>query len=279
MQCEEARSRFVDFLEEDQLVRDHLQQCVECRKEFEQLQNFWLELGDSPVPVREATETRAAVMESMAELKRRSNMKTVLKVAAGIVLFVGIAVGAGRFLKPGSATDSLSHIRGAAAAQVELVEYGDYECPPCYAHQYHLMIDRMLEKYPGMVRYEFRHFPLTTIHPNALPAAMAAEAAGAQGKFWEMHKLLLSTHEKWAKNPQARDVFVDLAKQLGLNREKFLKSLDSRELEQTILKEAATARAAGISATPTFVLNGKKLDPTPTTFEEFETQIRRYLLK
>jgi len=107
---------------------------------------------------------------------------------------------------------------------------------------------------------------------------MAAEAAGAQGKFWEMHKLLLLSHEKWAKNPQARDVFVDLAKQIGLDREKFIRSLDSRELEETILKNAATARAAGISATPTFLLNGKKLDPTPTSFEEFETQIRKFPL-
>ena len=280
MRCEEVRSLIADYLDEDHEMkvetefREHLQQCTECRGEFEQLRKIWIELGNCSVPVHEGAETRAALI---AAVKWRSNMKAALKAVAAIVIFAGLAVGAGTFLKSGSKTDTRSHIRGSDDAAVELVEYGDYECPPCYAHQYHVMIDRLLEKYPGLIRYEFRHFPITTIHPNALLAAKVAEAAGTQGKFWEMHKLLLSSHDRWARNPQARDVFLELAKQIGLQPESFKRSLDSPELEQTILNEAARAREAGINATPTFLVNGKKLEPTPATFDEFDNQIRGLL--
>src|SRR5215471_8047326 len=149
MRCEEALSRIVDCLEEDHeqppesAFREHLQQCLACRREFEQLQEFWLDLGNSPVPVHEVIETRAALM---AALKWRSTMRAALKAAAAIVIFAGLAIGAGTFFKSGPTTNTLSHVRGAAGAPAELVEYGDYECPPCYARQYHLMIDRLLEK-------------------------------------------------------------------------------------------------------------------------------------
>jgi len=150
------------------------------------------------------------------------------------------------------------------------VEYGDYECPPCYSNQYQSTIDRLLIKYPETIRYEFRHFPLTKIHPNALTAAVAAEAAGAQGKFWEMHSMLRTDYQKWARNPDARLMFIEMASQLGLDAKRFKQSLESSEIEQAILQQQALARDAGIEATPTFVINGRKLDQTPTTFEGFD---------
>ncbi len=279
MRCEDAISRIADNLDEDHgqsdesELREHLMQCSSCRYEFEQFQKFWLELGSIPVPVHDGLVTKAALM---AALKWRSNVRAALKAVAAIVIFAGIAVAAGILLKPGPAK-VLAHVRGESGAPIELVEYGDYECPPCYAHGYHLMIDRLLEKYPGVIRYEFRHFPLTSIHPNALPAALAAEAAGVHGKFWEMHRSLLESHDRWSRNPKAGDVFVDLATEIGLDPAIFKKSLHSSELEQRILEETSKARDSGINATPTFLLNGRKLNPAPITFDDFDGQIRELL--
>lgn len=206
-------------------------------------------------------------------------MRVVLKAAMILVIGASLAAGAGLLMtrKPTLTVVTVAaHSRGPQSAPVTVVEYGDYECPPCFAREYHVMIDRLLEKYPQTLRYEFRHFPLEKIHPNALPAAMAAEAAGAQGKFWEMHKLLLSTHERWYRDPKPRDVFAELAGKLDLDMGKFMRDLDSEVLEKKILAEQAAGRDQGIQATPTFLINGKKLDPAPTSFDVFDRLIANW---
>jgi protein-disulfide isomerase len=213
--------------------------------------------------LNERLEARAALI---AELKWRSDMRFVLKAVVILVIAASLAAGAG-FLLPGK---SAGHSRGSDSAPVVLVEYGDYECPPCFARQYHVIIDRLLQKYPQTVRYEFRHFPLEKIHQNAIPAAMAAEAAGAQGKFWEMHKLLLSSHPRWYRSSNARDVFVELAGKLGLDMTRFMSDLDSKSLEAKVRQDQTAGFEQGVQATPTFLMNGKKLDPVPDTFEAFD---------
>jgi protein-disulfide isomerase len=282
MRCEKARSHITDCLS-DTLpdparteVHAHLLQCSECHREFEDFRELWADLEKSPVPVSEMAGTREALI---AQLKWRSNMRLAVKVLVVLGMVVGLATAAGRWVKPATYSPGkvAAHVRGELGATVTLVEYGDYECPPCYARQYHLIIDRLLKKHHDVLRYEFRHFPLTKIHQNALPAAMAAEAAGVQGRFWEMHKLLLVSHNKWARKPEARQVFVDLASQLGLDLNAFSRSLDSKEIEQRILQEAADGQAAGIDATPTFLLNGKKLNLSAVSFEELDQQVTNTL--
>ena len=81
------------------------------------------------------------------------------------------------------------------------------------------IIQQLLQKYPESVNFEFRHFPLTKVHRNALAAAMAAEAAGQQGKFWVMHDLLLASQKNWSRNPDFELLFVDMARELGLDNE------------------------------------------------------------
>ena len=199
-------------------------------------------------------------------------MKVVLKAAAILVVLVGVAAGATLLVKPKPA-DFAPHTRGPQNAQVSLIEYGDYECPPCFSYRYHVIIDQLIAKYPAIVHYEYRHFPITEIHPTALPAAMAAEAAGAQDRFWEMHRLLLTSHETWARNPNARDVFIELAATLPIDLPRFLRDLDSKPIGERILQQAADAREAGIRGVPTFLINNERLDPTPTTFEEFNNAV------
>ena len=270
MQCDEARSHIADYIgsaDRGSELDAHLRTCADCRREFEEFQSLWSDLGSTHAPLNERLDARAALI---AELKWRSNMRVVLKAVLALVVVTSLAAGAGLFLTSKSPAD---HSRGSGGAPVVIVEYGDYECPPCFARQYHVIIDRLLEKYPQTVRYEFRHFPLEKIHPNALPAAMTAEAAGAQGKFWEMHKLLLSSHQRWYRNPNARDVFVELAGKLGLDMKKFMSDLDSKALETKVRQDQTAGFEQGIQATPTFLINGKKLDPVPDTFEAFDRLI------
>jgi protein-disulfide isomerase len=206
-------------------------------------------------------------------------MRVVLKAVVILIIGASLAAGAGFLItrKPLSPAAAVAgHFKGTESAPVMLVEYGDYECPPCYAHNYHVIIDRLLEKHPQTVRYEFRHFPLEKIHPNAMPAAMAAEAAGAQGKFWEMHKALLSSHERWYRNPNAREVFAELAGKIGLDMKTFLKDLDSKSIETKILQDQAAGREQGVQGTPTFLINGRKLEPVPDTFDAFDRLVANW---
>ena len=200
-------------------------------------------------------------------------MRRVLKATAIILILAGLAAGASLWLserpeKDSAGVLSTGHVRGDAMAPATLVEYGDYECPPCGTFE--PIIRQLLDQYPGSLKLEFRHFPLTRIHPNALLAAKAAEAAGEQGQFWMMHDRLMSSRSQWTKNPEAEALFVDIARQLGLNIELFSQSLRSPEAGSRILKGAAQAEASGITTAPTFYLNGKKIEQAPISFEEFD---------
>ena len=281
MQCEEARSQIADYVSGQATgnrgaIDSHLRTCLECRREFEEFQSLWTDLGEAGPPSDQILDARAALI---AELKWRTNMRVALKAVVLLIIGASLAAGAGLFITrktPATDVTVAGHSRGPEGAPVTLVEYGDYECPPCFAREYHVIIDRLLEKYPQTVRYEFRHFPIETTHPNALPAAMAAEAAGAQGKFWEMHRLLLSSHQRWYKNPQAREIFQELAGKLGLDMKKFISDLDSKPIEQRIRQEQAAGRDDGVQGTPTFLMNGRKLDPVPTTFDAFDRVIANW---
>jgi len=287
MRCEEVREIVADRLAGtlDKAIEadlfEHLQACPNCRSELAEIQSIWAELGNIPTPPMQASRVKAAVLEAAGPMEyrfglRRWEMRRVLKATAIILILAGLAAGASLWLTERTEQDSASaatpgHVRGDANAPATLLEYGDYECPPCGTFE--PTIRQLLDKYPGALKLEFRHFPLTRIHPNALLAAKAAEAASEQGQFWMMHDRLMSSRSEWTKNSEAEALFVGMAKQLGLNVELFHKSLRSSETEARILKGAAQAEANGIAAAPTFYLNGKKIEQVPIGFEEFDRLI------
>ena len=144
------------------------------------------------------------------------------------------------------------HIRGAPEAKVTLLEYGDFECPYCGRAE--PMIRELLESHGYDLRYAFRHLPLVDVHPRAELAAEAAEAAGAQGAFWEMHDLLMDDQEHLAP--------VDLrrrAETLGLDVERFSSELREHAYAERVNEDVASADASGVSGTPTFFVNGRRL--------------------
>ena len=145
------------------------------------------------------------------------------------------------------------HVQGPEDAPVTLVEYGDYECR--YCRQVVPIIRDLQERFGDRLRYAFRHFPLSTAHPNAQLAAEAAEAAGAQGKFWEMHYQLFAY-----QGPLDRAGLVRCAEKLGLDTERFERDLDEHTYAERVREDFLSGVRSGASGTPALYFNGERYD-------------------
>lgn len=160
-------------------------------------------------------------------------------------------------------------IEGATSSPVTLIEYSDFQCPACYA--YFPLVQKLIKENPGEVRLVYRHFPLPQ-HGNAMPAAEASEAAGNQGKFWEMYEMLFTTHDDWENATNTKAVFTGYAEKLGLDMKKYAIDVDSKETLDNVNADLKSGLKAGINSTPTFYLNGKKIN-SPKGYEEFKKLI------
>ena len=169
----------------------------------------------------------------------------------------------GRLATPVSERD---HTRGAAAAPITLVEYGDFECPYCRALA--PIVDGLRQRLGGQLRFVFRHFPLTASHPHAFRAAQAAEAAGAQGAFWEMHDLLFARQAALTDED-----LVAYAAELGLDAERFGRELREAVYAERVREDIRTGMASGVTGTPTLYLDGVRFDTT-VGLSELLTAIR-----
>jgi len=152
------------------------------------------------------------------------------------------------------------HVIGKADSKVILVEYGDYQCPSCGGA--YPNVKTLMNEYGDRIALVFRNFPLTSIHPNARAAASAAESAGLQGKYWEIHDLLYANQSSWENldTNKRTDAFVAFAAQLGIDTAKFKTDLTNTDANKKIAFDIALGKANNVSATPTFYLNGNKLD-------------------
>lgn len=168
-----------------------------------------------------------------------------------------------------------AHALGPQSAPVTLEEFGDYQCPPCA--QSHPEVERIREEFGDRLRFVFRHYPLTRIHPHALLAAHAAEAAGLQGKFWEMHGLLYENQTAWSNTPDPRPAFDAYARRLGLDAERFRRDLGGAETDARVVADHARARSVGVGSTPTFFVNGRKLAAADSAPAALRAAIRRAL--
>jgi protein-disulfide isomerase len=150
-----------------------------------------------------------------------------------------------------------THVRGRSDAPVLLEEYADFQCPPCgFVHP---ILKRLEAEYEKELRVAFHHFPIRNIHKHAAEAARAAEAAGLQGKFWQMHDLLFEKQNEWKDTPAARPLFLTYARTLGLNLEKFNQDIDSTAMSNRVMKDESSGAARGVTGTPAMFLNGREL--------------------
>ena len=145
------------------------------------------------------------------------------------------------------------HVAGPADARVTLVEYGDFECPHCGA--LHPVVQAARKAFGGNLCFVFRHFPLRSSHPHALAAAKAAEAAGEQGKFWEMHDRLYQRQTELSDADLERH-----ARDLGLDVERFRGSLGAHAHETRIREDLASAAGSGARGTPSLFINGERYE-------------------
>jgi protein-disulfide isomerase len=150
------------------------------------------------------------------------------------------------------------HIRGNPDAQVTLEEFGDFQCPPC--GQFAGFAEELLKEYDSRVRIVFRNFPLSA-HEHAREAAIAAEAAGIQGKFWEMHDTLYREQANWSKAPNARELFESYAGTIGLDLDQFKKDVDGEKAKERVDSDQARGESLGIKLTPSLFINNQPLEP------------------
>ena len=143
------------------------------------------------------------------------------------------------------------HVRGPEAAPVTLIEYGDYQCP--YCGQAEVVIRGLLDEFGDELRYVWRHLPLNDVHPYAQMAAEAAEAAGAQGEFWQMHDRLLADQDDLTPRELRHH-----AEELGLDEERFWDELRRREHADRVAEDVSSADTSGVAGTPSFFINGRR---------------------
>lgn len=145
------------------------------------------------------------------------------------------------------------HIQGSVHAAVELVEYGDYQCPHC--GRAYPIIKRVQAALGDSLKFVFRNFPLNEAHPQAFIAAVAAEAAGRQNAFWEMHDIIFENQESLERLP-----FGDFAKTLGLDTVKFEEDLADPALASKVEADFDSGIRSGVNGTPSFFINGIRYD-------------------
>ncbi len=159
-------------------------------------------------------------------------------------------------------------VKGNPDAEVVLAEYSDFECPACAS--FAPVLNSLVEEHGDKLRFEYHHFPLVSIHRNAELAARASEAAGVQGKFWEMHDLLFERQTQWSRNLNPRNVFVSYAEELELNVDQFESNLNASIIRDEVQADMREGRDFGLTGTPSFFLNGERVDTSQfQTFDDF----------
>lgn len=199
----------------------------------------------------------------------RMSRFTIILLAA-VAVFIGIFFVSKRESasnQPSSNAQATQHTIGAGTSGVTLVEYGDFQCPACAS--FYPVVKQVKEKYGDQITFQFRHFPLVQIHRHALLSSKAAEAASNQGKFFEMHDMLYETQASWTGADDPLETFVSYAKQLGLDEAKFRADLTASATNDIVIADVAEANKLGATSTPTFVLDGKRLEQNPGSIEEF----------
>jgi len=162
-----------------------------------------------------------------------------------------------------SSSAPVAQRRAIPGQTVTIDEYGDYQCPPCGL--LYPELKKIESEYGSSVHLVFHHFPLTKIHKNAMAAAHAAEAAGRQNRFWEMHDRLYVNQKAWADEPDARPAFITYARDLGLNVDRFTSDMNSRDVDAKVAADFKEGEGRGITGTPTLLLDGNTLKAEATT--------------
>jgi protein-disulfide isomerase len=178
---------------------------------------------------------------------------------------------------PGVPGAEPAHVLGPADAPVKLEEFGDFECPPCGI--FHPILEAMHTEFGDKLQITFREFPLVPTHQHALAAASAAEAAGLQGKFWEMHDMLYEHQNDWKKEFDVRPIFEGYAKQIGIDVERYKRDMNGDLVAQRIFADGKRGHSLGVKGTPTVFINGREVPFENLPAEKLRVLIQNELRK
>ncbi|MFH5882886.1 DsbA family protein [Halalkalibaculum sp. DA3122] len=153
-------------------------------------------------------------------------------------------------------------------ADIVLTEYSDYQCPACA--YYHPVVEKLKEEFGDKLKVEYRYFPLNS-HQFAALAARAAEAAGNQGQFKAMHDMLFENQDNWSSSGNPQSIFIGYAKELGLDVQQFQSDLNAAETQKTVMEQKQEGVNMGVNSTPTFFINGIKVQQLPRSYDQFKS--------
>lgn len=240
-------------------------------------------------------ERRALAKEEKRRVReKKERARKLKKWSFSLVIIIGLLFAGYKFTNwlktPVDNPDNISQevsdistesewVRGNPEANITLVEYSDFQCPAC--GYYSSIVERLGEEFYDDLRIVFRHFPLVSTHKNAFDTALAAEAAGMQGKFWQMHDILFERQAEWSDESNLKEKLIEYAQELELDESKFLEDFASDGAKEEVDRDLSLTQQLGLNSTPTFFLNDEKIQPG--NYDEFkeviETQIRGYTIE
>lgn len=230
---------------------------------------------------KEEWHKEAEAAQRKEQMKKFGIWGAVAALVAGAILVLAIFVNSSPTQTAGIDTNQTvptssdyDIVVGDKESKVSLIEYSDLQCPACAS--YHPIVKTILAEYPN-IKYVYRNFPLRNIHANAQIAGQAAYAAHLQGKFWEYADVLFTSQPDWEKSPNPQTIFVSYAQQLDLDVDKFTSDMGSSQAKTFIDKSYEMAVSHGINSTPTFFLNGAKVNAS--NYEDFKKLIDDALQK
>lgn len=232
--------------------------------------------ADQPITRKQRREQqREQERTGRVKQERGKQMKTfviwfivIVAVVGGIVLLAkyGGSSSGGTSTKTVTAVSPDDWTKGKVDSPVTVIEYSDLQCPACGA--YYPTVKRLIDTYGDRVLFVYRHFPLRSIHKNAQLAAQYAEAAGQQGKFWELHDQLFEAQTEWADEGNPEGKFKEYAEKIGLDTDRLATDANAQAARDRVNNDYNSGNVANVSATPTFFVNGKKI-AIPRSYEDF----------
>lgn len=163
-----------------------------------------------------------------------------------------------------------SYLPASSSAKATLVEFGDYQCPACI--EYHPLIKQLLTDFSGKMNFVFRNYPLSQ-HANAPITAYAVEAAGLQNKYWQMHDKVYESSGEWVTSADAKSILIGYAGEMGLDVEKFKSDIDSSVVKDRVQRDVGDGNLVNLNATPTFYLNGVKIENLKGSYQDLKNLI------
>lgn len=201
------------------------------------------------------------------------NKKIIQTIA--FVAFIGVAITALYYGGVFGNSNGTENRAPRVAQDVHILKYSDYSCPHCKA--FIPLEEQLKAEFGDKISIEYRYFPLQSF-PFSHIAAYAVEAANRQGKFQEMHDVLMDQQEDWSRR-NGREKILGYAEQIGLDMDQFMEDLESEEVQQAVQSQKQEGIRRTVSSTPTYFLNGQKLRQNPQSYEQFKAVVELYMYR